>query len=148
SYYRRLLARSWLRLGRAAEAHEQLKTGLAGAAADRQAHWLVSRAHLQQGRIEDAAAALQRAGSYPAENPLMPEAGPYVGAARCAPCHRDISRTYQHTRHARTFHRGPGLLGLPLPEGPLSDPDDSQVTLALRRDGPRIRVETRAKDQV
>jgi tetratricopeptide (TPR) repeat protein len=148
SYYRRLLARSWLRVGRAAEAQEQLKRVLAAEAPDREAHWLLSRACLQRGQIEDAARALQGAGSSPTENPRTPEPGPYVGAACCAGCHRDINRTYQHTRHARTFHRGPGLLELPMPEGPLSDPDDPQVTLTFRRDGPRVHVETRAKDQV
>src|SRR5579883_1006036 len=40
SYYRRLLARSWLRLGRAAKAQEQLNTVLAGAPGDREAHRL------------------------------------------------------------------------------------------------------------
>jgi hypothetical protein len=151
--YRVLLARSWLQLGRPLEAQEQLETVLAGAgpagvSTDREAQWLLSRAYLHAGRIEDAAAALARAGEYSTENPLMPEPGPYLGAARCASCHPDISRTYQRTRHARTFHHGPELLELPLPDRPLAAPDDPKVTLTFQRDEQNIQVETRVSDHV
>ena len=145
---RRLLARSWLQLGRPAEAREQLGNVLAAGGTDREAQWLLSRAWLQQGRIEDAAVALSRAGSYRDENPLMPEPAPYLGSARCTSCHPEQGRAYPRTRHARTFHRGPALAALPLPESPLTDPDDPGVTLTFRRDGPRVRVETRSRDQV
>ena len=92
--------------------------------------------------------ALSRSGSFRDEHPLIPEPGPYVGSARCAPCHADQARTYQRTRHARTFHHGPGLAALPMPAGPLHDPDDPGVTLTFRRDEPGVRVETRTKDEV
>ena len=91
---------------------------------------------------------MSRAGSYRDENPLMPEPAPYVGSARCTACHAEQGRTYPRTRHARTFHHGPALAELPLPESPLTDPDDPGVILTFRRDGPRVKVETRDRDQV
>ncbi len=145
---RRLLAHCWLQLGRPAEARAPLGNVLAADDRDREAQWLSSRAWLQQGRIEDATLAMGRAGSYRDENPLMPEPAPYVGSSRCSSCHPEQGRAYPETRHARTFHRGPALVALPLPEGPLTDPDDPGVTLTFRREGPRIRVETRSRDQV
>jgi tetratricopeptide (TPR) repeat protein len=147
---RRLLARCWLRLGRPAEGREALEKSLVGndVDADPEAHWLLSRAWLQQGRIEEATAALGRSGSFRAEHPLIPEPALYVGSARCVECHREISRAYRRTRHARTFHHGTGLAALPIPAGPLTDPDVPDVTLTFRRDGPRIRVETRGADKV
>ncbi|MGP0066673.1 MAG: tetratricopeptide repeat protein [Isosphaeraceae bacterium] len=145
---RRLLARSWLQLGRPAEARPQLERVLADGDTDREAQWLLSRAWLQQGRIEDATLAMGRAGRYRDENPLMPEPAPYLGSDQCTSCHPEQGRTYPATRHARTFHRGPALAALPMPNGPLTDPDDPGVTLTFRRDGGRVRVETRTRDQV
>jgi tetratricopeptide (TPR) repeat protein len=152
-YYRRLLARTWLKLGRSAEAREQLemvlrRTGPATSDADRECNWLLSRAFLQEGRLEDASAALKQAGTNRAGNPLAPEPSPFVGTSRCTECHADISRTYQRTRHARSFHRGSALHDLPLPDGPLADPDDPNVTLTFRRDGPQLRLETRTDKQL
>ncbi len=148
---RRLLARCRLQLGLPAEAREPLEQMLANVGAgddDHEAEWLLSRAWLQQGRIAEATAALRRSGSFRETNPLIPEPSPYVGSARCAGCHPEICRTYRRSRHARTFHHGAGLAGLPMPDGPLTDPDQPDVTLILRREGPRIQVETRARDQV
>jgi tetratricopeptide (TPR) repeat protein len=146
---RRQLARCKLRLGRPAEARVILEQPLSGGGGmDREAHWLLSRAWLQQGRIAEATAALGRSGSFRAEHPLIPEPAPYLGSARCVECHREIGRAYRRTRHARTFHHGAGLDALPMPESPLTDPDVPEVTLAFRRDGPRIRVETRGSNQV
>lgn len=147
---RRLLARCRLRLGRPAEAVEALaeQPPFAAGEADREAQWLLSRARLQQGRIEEAAAALERSGSFREEHPLIPEPAAYVGSNRCAECHREIGRTYRQTRHARTFHHAAGIAALPMPEGPLTDLDAPEVTLTLLREGPRIRAETRSRDQV
>jgi tetratricopeptide (TPR) repeat protein len=153
SHYRLLLARSWLQLGRPVEAQEQLMTVLASAKAagsnpDREAHWLLSRAYLHAGQLKDASSALARASGYGSEDRLVPEPSPYLGSARCAFCHPDITRTYQRTRHARSFHHGPELLKLPLPDRPLAAPDDPKVTLSFRRVGQQVRVETREADRV
>ena len=170
SYYRKLLARNLLRLGRSAEAQQQLESvltnrkgeafsetqvsaGSLGASPslvrteDREAYWLLSRAHLQQGHVKDAADALARTGSYAAENRLKPEPSPYVGSAACASCHAAEDRTYQGTRHTRSFHHGPGLLALPLPDRPLTDPDDPKVTHTIEKKDQQLEVHTRAGDR-
>ena len=152
SHYQNLLARSLLELGRAAEAELPLKSVLASKARsdviEREAQWLLSRVYLQLERVADANAALKRAGTYRADNPLMPEPSPYVGSARCAPCHRDEERAYEPTRHNRTFHYGADLLKLPLPERPLPDPDDPKVTHTFDRERDKIHVKTKAGDRV
>jgi hypothetical protein len=121
-------------------------TGLPGA--DSEANWLLSRAFLQEGRLADATAALARAGSYREDHPLTAEPSPYVGQARCATCHPEITKTHLASRHARTFHHGPQLLELPVPDGALADPDDPKATHTFERDGGRIEVTTRTADHV
>ncbi len=152
SYFRKLLARSLLQLGRPAEALralEAIRSGDAtGGGLDQEAQWLTSRAWLQEGKLSEAATALASAGSYRAENPLIPEPSPFVGAASCVSCHHKESRSHEKSRHARTFHRGRDLLALPIPDGPMTDPDDPKVTHAFRRDEDKIKVETRNGDKV
>jgi len=151
AHYQRLLARSLLQLARPAEARQPLESLVAGTGppgVDPEANWLLSRAYLQEGRIDDASAALARAGSYRSEHPLTAEPSPYVGAARCAACHAEINRTHLRSRHARTFHHGPELLELPFPDHPLADPDDPKVTHTFTRDQGRIEVKTRTRDHV
>lgn len=152
AYYRKLLARNLLRLGRAADAERYL-TGTTDRteprpAGDAEAEWLLSRAYLQQGRLPEAAKALTRSGSYKAEHRLMPEPGPYVGSAACVPCHRDESRHHEATRHMRTFFRGDGLLGLPLTDQPIPDPDDPNVRHRIVREGDRIEATSEIGDRV
>jgi len=153
AHYQKLLARSLLELGRSAEAEGPLlavlaSSGQTNVGGDREAQWLLSRVYLQQRRLADASSALKRAGTYRADNPLIPEPSPYVGAARCAPCHRDEERSYEPTRHNRTFHHGADLLKLPLPDRPLPDPDDPKVTHTFDRQGDKIQVKTKAGDRV
>jgi tetratricopeptide (TPR) repeat protein len=150
-YYQRLLARSLLQLGRPAEARQPLEavfasTGLPGV--DTEANWLLSRAFLQEGRMADASAALERAGDYRAGHLLTAEPSPYVGSAKCEACHPEINRAYLRSRHARTFHHGPDLLALPMPDRALTDPDDPKVTHTFTRDQGRITVKTRAGPDV
>jgi len=150
-YYRTLLARDLLQLGRAREAREALESALAdkgGRAADPEAAWLLSRAYLQEGHVELAATALAQASGYRASNPLEPEPSPYVGAARCERCHSEICKTHARSRHSLTFHRGAELLDLTLPDRSLADPDDAKVTHAFVRENDRIVEETRAPDRV
>ncbi len=134
-----------LQLGRSAEAQTALEAifaaeGLSGI--DAEAEWLLSRAYLQQGRTADAAKALDRAGSYRTENPVVPEPCPYVGSAKCAPCHRDVARAHAEHGHSRTFHKGAQLLLLPVPDQPLADPIDPKVTHAFERKKDGITVAT------
>jgi tetratricopeptide (TPR) repeat protein len=150
-HYRKILARALLQLGGASEAVTVLETvasGAGSAGADAEAAWLLSRAYLQDGQIERAAAAPAEAKSYRVANPLEPEPCPYVGAARCDQCHSELSKAYARSRHARTFHRGSELLNLALPERPLPDPDDPKVTHSFVREKDRIVEETRTPDKV
>jgi hypothetical protein len=146
-YYRKLLARDLLQLGRAHEAQEPLQAVLAGGA-DPEAAWLLSRAYLQVGNIELAATALSQASGYRAANPIEAEPSPYVGARRCDECHAEIGKIYARSRHARTFHRGAGLLDLARPDRPLPDPDDAKVTHAFVRENDRVVEETRTPDKL
>jgi tetratricopeptide (TPR) repeat protein len=151
AHYRKQLARGLLRLGKPAEAREAIEPLRASAGpggADAQAEWLLSRAWLQEGNLKDAAAALALAGSYRAEHALEPEPSPYLGEASCVACHREEARAHEQSRHARTFHHGNGLWDLPIPPGPLADPDDPTVTHAVRRENDKIEVFTRAGDKI
>jgi tetratricopeptide (TPR) repeat protein len=149
--YRKRLARGLLKLGRPAEARaalDALRESDGAGGLDREAEWLLSRAWLQEGKLERAASASSSAGSYRSENPLDPEPSPYVGGARCVSCHREVSRSHDLSRHARTFHHGRDLLDLPFPDRPLADPGDAKITHAFKRENDKIKVETRAGDQV
>jgi tetratricopeptide (TPR) repeat protein len=143
----KLLARSLLQDRRPGEAREVLGSILASGP-EPEASWLSSRAYLQEGNAVKAAAALDRSGTYRAEHPLEPEPAPYVGSARCAPCHAEVQKTVLASRHASTFMRDQNLAGLKLPDRPLADPDDPQVSHAMTwRDG-RLQVETRVRDKL
>jgi tetratricopeptide (TPR) repeat protein len=151
NHYRRLLARSLLKLGRPAEAQTALEAifaaeGLSGI--DAEAEWLLSRAYLQQGRTADAAKALDRAGSYRSENPVVPEPCPYVGSAKCAPCHRDVARAHAEHGHSRTFHKGAQLVELAVPDQPLADTIDPKVTHVFERTKDGVTVATHIGDSI
>ncbi len=153
SHYRRLMGRALLQLGKPGESLaplEQVTSAAPSPASEGgpEAYWLLSRAYLQLGRKDDAILARGKAGSYREENPLMPEPGPYLGAAACAACHAKESQAHAATRHARTFHHAEGLLNLPLPDHPLTDPDLPAVTHVFERDDGRIRVKTRNAGRV
>jgi hypothetical protein len=143
----RLLARTLLQAGRSSEAREVLRAVL-DAGPDPEAEWLLSRAHLQEGHPDEAQAALARSGSYCTEHPLEPQPAPYIGEARCAGCHPDISRTVLASRHARTYRDGRDLTDLPLPDHPLTDPDNAQVRHQFRRVDGRVEVESRVPGKV
>jgi tetratricopeptide (TPR) repeat protein len=150
-HYRKILARCLLLLGRAKEAQAPLQevVGVRGhQGADPEAAWLLSRAYLQEGQIELAAAAPPEAKAYRASIPLEFEPCPYVGAAKCEQCHSEISKSHVRSRHARTFHRGADLLALTLPERPLTEPDDPKVTHFFVHEKDRVVEETRTPDKV
>jgi tetratricopeptide (TPR) repeat protein len=145
--YRKLLARQFLFTGRPGEAAVPLAATL-GQEHDAEARWLLSRVALQQGKLSDAAAALKTAGSYRNQHPLEAEPSPFVGESRCTPCHRDIARQSQLSRHTTTLIRGDDLLKLPYPDHAVPDPDDPSVTHAIHWQKEQVRFETRLKDHV
>ncbi len=144
---RKLLARVLLEEGRGTDALALLKR-LPEDVDDAETHWLKSRAFLSQGLKESAAAELTRAGSFGDDNPMAPEPTPYVGAASCAKCHAQIYRRQQNSHHARTITLAAGLASVPLPPGPVTDPEDPKVTHTFHRDGNKIEVTAKVDDKV
>src|SRR5262249_31549466 len=121
-------------------------TGLPGA--DHEANWLLSRAFLQEGRIAEASSALDRAGGYRADHPLLAQPSRYVGSARCASCPPEINEAPPPSPHAPTLHPAPDLLNLPFPARPLAAPADPKVTHTFSRNDGRIEVTTSAGNDV
>ncbi len=145
--FRKLLARTFLRVGCPADAQTQLLAILARGP-DPEASWLLSRVYLQQGATAQAQEALARAGSYRGNNPLEEEPSPYVGEARCQKCHPTIFKDSLASRHTQTYYRGAQLRGLPRPDRPLPDPTDSKVTHAIKEADGELWEETRVGDTV
>jgi len=144
---RKLIARTFLRVGHPAEARTLLQSIL-NRGTDSEAAWLLSRVYLQVGDNARALAALEQAGAYRADNPLEAEPGPYVGEARCEKCHPDVFRDSLASRHTRTYYRGAQLNDLPRPDRPLPDPDDSEVTHAFGLREGALWEETRVGHEV
>ena len=65
------------------------------------------------------------------------------GEARCEKCHAAIFRDSLASRHTQTYFRGDQLDAIPLPDGPLPDPDDPQVTHTFQRRDGVLHEETR-----
>jgi tetratricopeptide (TPR) repeat protein len=139
---RKSIARTFLRVGQAAEAREALQS-IPGHQADPEACWLLGRAYLQEGDKERARAAMTRAGSYRRDHPLEEEPSPYVGEARCRQCHLTIFQDSLASRHTRTYYRGSQLPTLPRPDRPLADPADSKVTHTIKEVDGALQHETR-----
>lgn len=127
SFYHKLLARALLRTEQPAEAASQLRTVL-DSGSDPEASWLLSRAYLQSGSLNEATAALERGDSYRDEHSTVPEPAMFVGSARCARCHPSIHQTEQTSLHALTFQRAAALKALNLPQVPISDPARESAT--------------------
>jgi tetratricopeptide (TPR) repeat protein len=144
---RKLLARSLLRLGNAAEGQSLLER-ITASDPDPEAFWLLSRAWLQKGVRDQAALALDRAGGYRADHPLDLEPAPYLGEDRCTECHREIARAYHGSRSTTTLVRGEGLLRLPYPDKPLPDPENAQVTHRFNLKEGKVRVETEVEGKI
>ena len=115
---------------------------------DEETNWLLSRAYLQEGDKSRALAALKQAGSYRAANPFDAEPSPFVGEARCEQCHPAIFRDSLASRHTQTFYRGSQLAELPVPNGPLLDPDDPEVTHTFQKRDGIVHEETRVGREV
>jgi tetratricopeptide (TPR) repeat protein len=139
---RKLAARTFLRAGLPAEARPLLQS-ITATAPDQEAAWLLSRVFLQQGEKVSARAALAQAGSYRALNPLEPESSPFLGEAQCEKCHPQIFRDSLASRHTQTYYRGKDLDRIPIPDRPLTDPDDPDVTQRFHRRNGLLTAETR-----
>jgi predicted CXXCH cytochrome family protein len=144
---RKLFARTFLGVGRPAEARPHLQSILARGP-DPEASWLLSRVYLQQGAIALAQTALARAGSYRGENPLEDEPSPYVGEARCQQCHAAIFQDSLAHRHTQTYLRGAQLRTLSRLDQPLADPTDPKVMHAITEVDGALWQETRVGDAV
>ncbi|HKI18441.1 MAG TPA: tetratricopeptide repeat protein [Isosphaeraceae bacterium] len=144
---RKRLARTFLRVGRPAEARPHLQALLARGP-DPEVSWLLSRVYLQQGATAETQGALVRAGSYRSDNPLEEEPSPYVGEARCQKCHPAIFEQSLASRHTQTYYRGAQLRALPRPDRPLRDPTDPKVTHAIKEVDGSLWEETRVGDTV
>src|SRR5207248_1437630 len=115
---------------------------------DPEASWLVSRAALQEGDLPAASAALEQSPDYATDSVFAREPAPFVGAAKCAECHKAIHKVQQQSLHARTFYPTTGLGGIALPDRPVVDPLAPGVVHAIRREGGKIHVETRVDEKV
>jgi hypothetical protein len=143
---RKELAHSLLQVGQPAKARNTLQQ-IAMTAEDPEIYWLLSRCDLQQGKTtDDHVLALAR--SYRQSNPTVAEPAPFIGETRCAQCHKDIFQAQHQSRHARTFLRKEQLASLLLPERPIADPGNPQVTHAFSRRDDRVEVQTHLNNQV
>ncbi len=145
--YQYQLARAWLRSRQPALARQLLQT-LLRSGPDPEASWLLSRAYIQERDWSRAETEWNRSSSYRDRNRLEPEPAPYLGEARCALCHRAQFQAVLASRHATTFARARDISHLPLPEDPLPDPGDPQVTHEFHREGESVRTEVRAGGRV
>lgn len=143
---RKDLARALLALRRPTDAEAHIKSILAKTN-DAEAHWLLSRVALQQGEGDRASAELERAREYSRLHADPREPAPYVGAARCASCHREIARAQQGGHHAMTFLSGKSLGELALPEGEIPDPHNQEVVHELKREGGHVALTTRVGNE-
>jgi tetratricopeptide (TPR) repeat protein len=145
---RKLRARALLQDGRPVEAR-RLFSAESPEPADPEVSWLLSRARLQEGDRAGAVAALEAARGFVGGDPLRAEPAPFVGAARCAECHRANYRAQQDSRHARTLHAAPELRDWPLPAGAVADPvEPRRVSHRLHHIGGQVRAETQVDGRV
>jgi tetratricopeptide (TPR) repeat protein len=143
----KLLARSFLQSGQAAEAKRVVEAMLKRGE-DPEAAWLLSRCFIQEKDWERAGEVFRKYPSHGPENPLEPEPAPYSGASSCAPCHRAEFDAVMASRHATTFYRARDLGALPLPPSPLPDPGDPEVIHEFHRQGNSLIVKTTAKERI
>jgi tetratricopeptide (TPR) repeat protein len=130
--FRRQLARALLCSGKPDGAIPPLM-GILASGPDPEASWLLSRAYLQAGSLDEATDALKSAGTYRDQHEISHEPSPGVGAARCAECHAATYKAEQGSLHARTFWRSRRLDDLPLPDAPVPDPARPGVRHEIRK---------------
>ena len=143
---RRLLARCLLEARRPAQARAQIEAS-SGRELDSEASWLLSRAFLQEDKGSEAISALKQAQGFGASDPLFPEPAPFLGADRCAGCHRDEFRSQQSSRHSRTLVHTTDLPELPWPSASVPDADNPDAEHQFRHSKKGIEVVTRVENQ-
>jgi Flp pilus assembly protein TadD len=143
---RKLLARAWLRLGKPDQAREVLER-VNSEGTDAEAAWLSSRVLLQAGDLAGATAALERSRDFGEESAFAQEPAPFVGAAKCAECHKAIHTSQQNSLHTRTFYPTSALDTISLPEKPVPDSFAPEVVHTIERVGDRVRVTTRVDEK-
>jgi tetratricopeptide (TPR) repeat protein len=146
---RKLLARCLLRIQRPADARQILQqiSGSDGPGEPETA-WLWARCDLQEGR-STSAPIQKRAQLYRDESPLTSEPAAYVGAVKCAKCHRANFDHLIHSRHGRTFSSTRQIATLPiLPKSPVQDPGNSQVVHTYRTVDDHLDVATQIDDHI
>jgi len=144
---RKLLARLLLEAGRPEEARKVLEL-LLSTGSDPESQWLLSRAHLQRGALDQARASLARAGDFGAEaSGAAIEPAPFVGSAECVACHGALCQSYGRGRHAHTLRIASELPDLPLPKAPFPDAEEPRVSYTIQPDGQRIRVTAASEGQ-
>ena len=144
---RKLYARALLKLGKSAEAEAQLKQVLA-AGKDIEASWLLGRAYLQQGMIREANLAQNDSLGYGDESVYAHEPSPFVGSAKCAPCHQAIFDSQQNSLHANTFYATKDLGKITWPDKPMTDRFNSDVVHSFSHEGDKVSYQTKVKDEV
>jgi tetratricopeptide (TPR) repeat protein len=144
---RLLLVRSLLQSAQPSEARRILESDPATSSSG-EAAWLLSRSWLQEKSREKVERAGEAAGSYRLEHPLEPEPAPYIGAARCASCHREEADRHLASRHSTTFSDARAIRKLPWPDHTVTDPGDPKVTHAFRLDDRAVKVETRTDRRI
>lgn len=144
----KLFARNLLRTGSALEVAGILKREGSGISdGDDESAWLMARAELQLGKASPESALQKKAFDFRQNHPLEIEPAPFAGEAQCTKCHEEIVRNHSGSRHANSFRHGPSLTQLPLPEKPLKDPDDPEVTHHFEKNQDRVEIVTRKGDQ-
>ena len=137
-----------LRTGHPAEARNallQLQT--ASGQPDPEACWMLRRCDLQEGKTSDPRI-VESSLAYRDDHPLAPEPAPYVGAARCAKCHRSEFDSQQKSRHGRTFLRGKQTVTIPFPRQPVPDPSDPKVIHSFATTDDHVEIQSKIEDRV
>lgn len=147
SKVRKVLARALLRTGKPGEARATLQPVFAEGS-DPEASWLLGRALLQEGDVADATATLDPSREYSEDAAASTqEPASYVGAKKCAECHKSIHKSQQSSLHARTFFPTSSLGTIALPQGPVKDKYAPSVVHTLKREDGKILAETRVDDE-
>jgi predicted CXXCH cytochrome family protein len=100
-----------------------------------------------EGRLAEAATAVQAASAAQPTDPLRRETAQYVGAARCETCHPKEFKAQQQSSHARTLLVDPAPGDLPWPHGRLADRTNVQVSHAFALSQSKVSFVTQLEDR-